>query len=337
MNLKTLASNFKLEVYGHKMMEFFKKNPTSTYGHSTKKSYGTFYTPPRKLNYTELKDYFESVFIISNTIISLADDCILEGSNNKALDPMAQRAIINLLTFGIVIVDKNTKDILDPAYCEFHTISLKIPKLTKLIYRDDVINKEYLPEDLAIITMSTFDNFPGLSPLEGLSEELKTLKYRREAITKQAEKGLNTKIYMILDSAGLDVKMQDTERQNIQKSLGTADNADKAFIGFSEDAKGQIIVAKNEFVAKEDLDFYNYLQTCVCTALGVPGDFQNNTQKGSSLSDSRVKIINILYKKTIIALQRKIEYLFILLDIDYILNTPTIYEEQQTHILKANQ
>jgi hypothetical protein len=325
--LTTLQGQIKVSFTDLKNI-LFQKNTNQTVRNFPNEQY-TFFVPSREFGYSELKSFFRSVSILRRGITDLASAVINQQDIPNKWDPLAKKAVIHLLLYGLVIVRKPTVDnqfpeVFDPEYCEYYTSSYRDHTLVGLVYRlHDSDYTWYYADELAIITLDNYESFPGFSVLEGIAPELRSFNISRQIMETQYSGGNSTRLAMILDNKGLNGDQMESERKNIKATVSGSANADKTLVAFSPDAKGQIIELKNAFVTQDHIAFFEYFAVSVATSLGIPRDYMNATHEGSGLSDSRFKVSDYVYNQTIKNLQSLVKNLFFLLGIDdYQLSSP---------------
>lgn len=305
-----------LSLFSTKIPEKIKENFPSS----------TLYVPEySNLEYNKIREYYYSTIEVRRVINSMAKLCLFYGTNQKnemvIVNKQAELYLINLLLFGFLVVDKTTKDVLLPEYCEFFIDNVKTKKLVGIRYLATEPNEvTYGMEELAFISFESLGTIPCPSPLDGIQKELETNEFVRQIMRNFHEKGAPIKLALLLDKGGLTPEEVKQERLNIADSIMGGENAGRPLVAFSKDAKGQITELKGSFVNNEYMDFSDFLFRKICLSVGLPAEYVGISAKGSGLSDSRAEIADSILDYTIKNLQELIELLYKQLEVDFKFN-----------------
>jgi len=260
------------------------------------------------IGYDNIRDYYHRIAYIRRVIRDILALCYVYGtSGGGLLEAQSKIYMRELLLQGFVVVDKKTKDILKPEYCTFYRIP-SVNKLYGLRYRYANFEQFYTISDIAFVVLDSFGEFPGVSPLQGITEELESFSLDRVIMVNSKKAGAHTRLAMLLDSAGMSQVDMTNERSLIKDTLTGVTNAGTPLVAFSQGGKGQIIELKGNFNEESYQKLSDQVLRSIANTFGLPANYVLINSTGA-LSASMAEISDFIASYTAGELHKMIEML----------------------------
>jgi len=268
------------------------------------------------MGYANIRAYYHHVAYIRRVIRDIIALCYVYGldvpaNNQETKFLIAQSKIYmrELLLQGFVVVCKKTKDILKPEHCTFYRIP-SVNKLYGLRYRYANFEQFYTVDELSFVVLDSFGEFPGVSPLQGINEELESFTLDRTIMVNSKKAGAHTRLAMLLDNSGMSQIDQENSRALIKETLTGVQNAGTPLVAYSQGGKGQIIELKGNFNEESYEKLSNQVLRSIANTFGLPANYVLINSTGA-LSASMAEISDFIASYAVGELHQIIEMLMV--------------------------
>lgn len=185
------------------MFDFVKSffTPKSSFGTLRPSEVG-YSDQPTRFSYHELYSLYVEVSIVKK-VVDLITNRAISGTDPDFFVNYARNVLQSMLIYGFCIIDKESKALLDPRFCQFNFKDLQTSK--KLLYIEYEFNfqtKYATTNDLHIISLQSINSTLGESPLQSVFYQLSQIREYESIKLAKLKNGGTPSLILGLPSQG---------------------------------------------------------------------------------------------------------------------------------------
>ena len=241
------------------------------------------------LDFIDIEFFYKKVAVLRRLINFISRETLKEGFQNldknksKYIFEYSMRVLNSLLLFGFVLIKKKDLSILEPKNITFNFQSDKSKRLAWIIYTDGINEETLFLDDLAIGSYEPLAyNTLGDSPLQSLSNDLKSWIHYGNIKETFLWRGGNLRTAIFIASDGYSLKQQDNIRKDLSAELVGTENAGRPLVVFSREGRGNVQKLDGGYSTSDDELFKNLSKSEIADAYSISSRYTNMNQKTST-------------------------------------------------------